>query len=284
MAISIQNIKARPRGGKVAYFTIEYDGKDYKWHGCVPDYNDDEEVDPQDYLDGRSDIIKAEILRNQYPEAVVPRLNGRGTDLESFEAWVSAGAKNAEVKQEIPAIKAKAAVYEDVEVEPAVEAKDAVMGERHKESSKEVDKSEVQVVKEGDKYVQKTVVSKKVVKEPVYEEVPLYGEDGEKVKKLVSEAVEAAPSVKYEEGDELPEGKKVGMVKTPAVKAKAAVYEDVKHSIPVMEEYEEEPAVKAKAAVTERRLVSEAVKAVAKKELIIKPEAVIEKKAWVNSH
>ena len=57
-----------------------------------------------------------------------------------------------------------------------------------------------------------------------------------------------------------------------------------KHSIPVMEEYEEEPAVEAKAAVTEKRLVSEAVKAVAKKELIIKPEAVIEKKAWVNSH
>ena len=51
-----------------------------------------------------------------------------------------------------------------------------------------------------------------------------------------------------------------------------------------MEEYEVEPAVKAKAAVTEKRLVSEAVKAKAKEELIIKPEAVIEKKAWVDSH
>ena len=278
MAISIQNSKDRPRGGKVVYFTIEYDGKDYKWHGAVPDG-----VDSQDFLDAKSDTLKAEILRKQYRESVVPQLDGKSV-LESFEAWVSAGAKNAEVKQEIPAIKAKAAVYEDVEVEPAVEAKDAVMGERQKELEEEVDKSEVQVVKEGGKYVQKTVVSKEVKKEKVYEEVPLYGEDGEKVKKLVSEAVEAAPSVKYEEGDDIPEGKKVGMVKIPAVKAKAAVYEDVKHKIPVMEEYEVEPAVEAKAAVMERRLVSEAVEAVAKKELIIKPEAVIEKKAWVNSH
>ena len=278
MAISIQNSKDRPRGGKVVYFTIEYDGKDYKWHGAVPDG-----VDSQDFLDAKSDTLKAEILRKQYRESVVPQLDGKSV-LESFEAWVSAGAKNAEVKQEIPAIKAKAAVYEDVEVEPAVEAKDAVMGERQVELEEEVDKSEVQVVKEGGKYVQKTVVSKEVKKEKVYEEVPLYGEDGEKVKVLVSEAVEAAPSVKYEEGDDIPEGKKVGMVKIPAVKAKAAVYEDAKHSIPVMEEYEVEPAVKAKAAVTEKRLVSEAVKAVAKKELIIKPEAVIEKKAWVNSH
>ena len=40
----------------------------------------------------------------------------------------------------------------------------------------------------------------------------------------VTEAVEAKPSVKYIEGDVIPEGKKVGMVRIPAVKAKAAVY------------------------------------------------------------
>jgi len=277
MAISIQSSRDNA-DDKTVSFTIAYDGKDYKWHGDIP-----KDADAQDYLDAKEDILKSEILRKMYPEAVVEQLSDK-SDLESFEAWVKAGAKNAEVKQEIPAIKAKAAVYEDVEVEPAIEAKDAVMGERHKEIEKEVEKSEVKVVKEGDKYVQKTVVSKETVKEKVYEEVPLYGEDGAKVKKLVSEAVEAAPSVKYEEGDDIPEGKKVGMVKIPAVKAKDAVYEDVKHSIPVMEEYEVEPAVKAKAAVTEKRLVSEAVKAKAKEELIIKPEAVIEKKAWVDSH
>ena len=56
------------------------------------------------------------------------------------------------------------------------------------------------------------------------------------------------------------------------------------HTIPKMEEYEVEPAVEAKDAVTEKRLVSEAVKAVAKKTLVIKPEATIEKKVWVDTH
>jgi len=277
MAITINSSRDNA-DDKTVFFTIAHGGKDYKWHGDIP-----KDADPQEWFDANEEMVKCCILRQQYKDAEVEQLDGKSA-LESFEAWVSAGAKNAEVSQEIPAIKKKAAVYEDVEVEPAVEAKDAVMGERHKEIEKEVDKSEVKVVKEGDKYVQKTVVSKEVVKESVYEEVPLYGEDGEKVKRLVSEAVEAAPSVKYEEGDVIPEGKKVGMVKIPAVKAKAAVYEDVKHSIPVMEEYEVEPAVEAKDAVTEKRLVSEAVKAVAKKTLVIKPEATIEKKAWVDSH
>ena len=92
MAITIQNSKDRPHGGKVVYFTIEYDGKDYKWHGAVPDG-----VDSQDFLDAKSDTLKAEILRKQYRESAVPQLDGKSA-LESFEAWVSAGCKNAEVK------------------------------------------------------------------------------------------------------------------------------------------------------------------------------------------
>ena len=92
MAITIQSSRDRPRGGKVVYFTIEYDGKDYKWHGAVPDG-----VDSQDFLDAKSDTLKAEILRKRYPQAEVPQLDGKSA-LESFEAWVSAGAKNAEVK------------------------------------------------------------------------------------------------------------------------------------------------------------------------------------------
>jgi len=92
MAITIQSSRDRPRGGKVVYFTIEYDGKDYKWHGAVPDG-----VDSQDFLDAKSDTLKAEILRKQYRESVVPQLDSKSA-LESFEAWVSAGAKNAEVK------------------------------------------------------------------------------------------------------------------------------------------------------------------------------------------
>ena len=42
--------------------------------------------------------------------------------------------------------------------------------------------------------------------------------------KLVSEAVEAATAVLYVEGDELPEGKNIGDVKTPAIEAADAVY------------------------------------------------------------
>ena len=163
-----------------------------------------------------------------------------------WDEWVSDGCKIAEVSQEIPAVVQKDAVYEDVETEPAIEAKDAVMGERQKETSKEVEKSNLVIVEEGGKYVQKTVTSTETVKEPVWEEVQLYDDKGK--------------AKKDEDGNA------------------------VMHSIPKMEEYEVEPAVEAKEAVTEKRLVSEAVKAVAKKELIIKPEATIEKKAWVDSH
>ena len=240
MAITIQNSREN-EDDKTVFFTIEYDGKDYKWHGDMP-----KDADAQDYLDAKSDTLKAKILRRQYLQAEVPQLEGKSA-LESFEAWVSAGAKNAEVKQEIPAIKAKAAVYEDVEVEPAVEAKDAVMGERHKELEEEVEVTKTVIEKsDSGKYLEKQVTETEVKKIPQYEEVPLYAANGK--------------AKKDEDGNA------------------------VMHSIPKMEEYEVEPAVEAKAAVTEKRLVSKAVEAVAKQEIIIKPEAVIEKKAWVNSH
>ena len=77
---------------KTVFFTIAYDGKDYKGHGDIP-----KDADAQAYLDAKSDTLKAEILRKQYNQANVPQLDGKSA-LESFEAWVSAGAKNAEVK------------------------------------------------------------------------------------------------------------------------------------------------------------------------------------------
>ena len=240
MAITIQSSRDNA-DDKTVSFTIAYGGKDYKWLGDIP-----KDADAQAYLDAKSDILKAEILCKRYPQAEVPQLEGKSA-LESFEAWVSAGAKNAEVKQEIPAIKAKAAVYEDVEVEPAVEAKDAVMGERHKELEEEVEVTKTVIEKsDSGKYLEKQVTETEVKKVPQYEEVPLYSANGK--------------AKKDEDGNA------------------------VMHSIPKMEEYEVEPAVEAKAAVTEKRLVSKAVEAVAKQEIIIKPEAVIEKKAWVNSH
>jgi len=91
MAISIQSSRDNA-DDKTVSFTIAYGGKDYKWHGDIP-----KDADAQDYLDAKSDTLKAEILRKEYRDAEVPQLDGKSA-LESFEAWVSDGAKNAEVK------------------------------------------------------------------------------------------------------------------------------------------------------------------------------------------
>lgn len=91
MAITIQSSRDN-EDDKTVFFTIEYGGKDYKWHGDMP-----KDADAQDYLDAKSDTLKTEILRKEYFESEVPQLEGK-TDLESFEAWVSAGCQNAEVK------------------------------------------------------------------------------------------------------------------------------------------------------------------------------------------
>tara|TARA_R110002074_G_C12330679_1_gene647830 strand:+ start:498 stop:851 length:354 start_codon:yes stop_codon:yes gene_type:complete len=91
MAITIQSSREN-EDDKTVFFTIEYDGKDYKWHGDIP-----KDADAEDFLDAKSDILKTEILRKQYNKAVVPQLEGKSA-LESFEAWISDGAKNAGVK------------------------------------------------------------------------------------------------------------------------------------------------------------------------------------------
>jgi len=91
MAITIDSSRDNA-DDKTVFFTIAHGGKDYKWHGDIP-----KDADAQDYLDAKSDTLKAEILRKQYRDAVVPQLEDKSA-LESFEAWVSAGAKNAEVK------------------------------------------------------------------------------------------------------------------------------------------------------------------------------------------
>ena len=245
MAITINSTR-QPEGRSYQhiFITVNADGEDCKFtHSAPSDLSGDA---LQAYVDGREDFYKRELLRNMYSGA-----DAYDSSLEDFEAWISAGCKNAEVSQEIPAIKKKAAVYEDVEVEPAVEAKDAVMGERQvvkvTEVEEEVTKTVIEKNSSG-KYVEKEVTETVTNKteEPQYEEVPLYHANGQ--------------PKKDEDGN------------------------PVMHKIPKMEEYEVEPAVEAKDAVTEKRLVSEAVKAVAKKTLVIKPEATIEKKAWVDTH
>ena len=93
MAISIQSSRDNA-DDKTVFFTIGYKGTDYKWHGDMP-----KDAEAQDYLDAKSDTLKVGLLRKQYFDAVVPQLQDKSA-LESFEAWVSAGCKNAEVKGE----------------------------------------------------------------------------------------------------------------------------------------------------------------------------------------
>ena len=169
MAITINSSRDNA-DDKTVFFTISHGGKDYKWHGDIP-----KDADAQAYLDAKSDTLKAEILRKEYPQAEVEQLDGKSA-LESFEAWVSAGAKNAEVSKEIPAVEAKDAVYEDVEVSPA--------GERQKVVVTEVEEEVTSTVIEKNssgKYVEKEVTETVTNKteEPQYEEVPLYHANGQ---------------------------------------------------------------------------------------------------------
>ena len=121
MAITINSSRDNA-DDKTIFFTIAYGGKDYKWHGDIP-----KDADAQAYLDAKSDTLKAEILRKEYPQAEVPQLEGKSA-LESFEAWVSAGCKNAEVKgkdaddKEI-VIKAEETIAKKawVDIEPSVD-------------------------------------------------------------------------------------------------------------------------------------------------------------------
>ena len=177
MAITIQSSRDNA-DDKTVSFTIAYGGKDYKWHGDIP-----KDADAEDYLDAKSDTLKTEILRKEYSDAVVPQLEDK-TPLESFEAWVSAGCKNTVVTT------------------PAVEASDAVTGERQKTKTVEVEEevSNTEIVKEDGKYVEKTTTETvtKQVEQGVTEEVDLYNEDGEKIGKHiipVMESYEVSPAV-----------------------------------------------------------------------------------------
>ena len=94
MAIKIDSTQELPSPHDInnIYFTIDYDGNKYKWFGPVP-----KSANAQECLDAKSEQIKLDILRQHYPTAEVPQLNDKSV-LESFEAWVSEGCKNAEVK------------------------------------------------------------------------------------------------------------------------------------------------------------------------------------------
>jgi|APSaa5957512535_1039671.scaffolds.fasta_scaffold72750_1 hypothetical protein len=130
-------------------------------------------------------------------------------------------------------------------------------------SEVEEEVSSTEIVLEDGKYVQKTTTETvtKEVETPQWEDVPLYGEDGEQLMRLVSEAVEAVEGVDaveaveeelWADGDDLPEDVEIGDVKVEAVEgveaveaidAQDAVYEGITHRYPKMEDYEEEAYV-----------------------------------------
>ena len=197
--------------------------------------------DLQAYVDGREDFYKRELLRNMYPTA-----DCYDADLESFEAWIAAGCKNAEQTETI--------------ITPAQPAVDAVTGERQVVVSSE-EESEVSTTKieEVDgKFVEKTTTETvtKTVSTPQFIEHQLYNEDGTAKTRVVTPAVEAKDAVLDDDGNEL----------EAAVEAVAEVTEPVLHSVPRMESY----------------TISEAIAAVEEKSetVVVRAETVVEKVAW----
>ena len=178
MAITINSTRENDTDQTV-YFSIDFDGTK-KWHADIP-----KDADAETYLD--EDKLKREILRKQYPSADVPQLEDK-TPLESFEAWIAGGAKNAEITE--------------TTVTPAQPAVDAVMGERQVVVESEVDEevSTTEIVEVDGKFVQQTVSEtvKKQVSTPQVTKHKLYNDAGEEIGEHevpVTEEYEITPAI-----------------------------------------------------------------------------------------
>jgi len=159
MAITINSTRENDTDQTV-YFSIDFDGTK-KWHGDIP-----KDADPQAHLDAMEDTLKCGILRKQYPEADVPQLEDK-TALESFEAWIAGGAKNAELTE--------------TTVTPAQPAVDAVMGTRTKTAEESEEVTTTEIVEVDGKMVQREVKETVTKQVPVTKEVPLFNEAGEEI-------------------------------------------------------------------------------------------------------
>jgi hypothetical protein len=168
-----------------------------------------------------------------------------------------------------PAVEAIEEVTETVVISQAIEAVDAVTGERQvtitSESEKEVTRTEI--VEVNGKWVQTSITETVTneVSEPQWLDVPLYGEDGEQLQKLITESIEAIIGIEAVEAllDEDGNVVEAAVEAVEAVEAQDSVYEAVTHQIPVMETYEVSPAIEAATEVTEVNIITEAVEAVA---------------------
>jgi hypothetical protein len=163
MAITINSTRENA-DDQTVFFSIDYDGTK-KWHGDIP-----KDADPQEWFDAMQGKVERGILRKQYPEADVPQLEDK-TALESFEAWIAGGAKNAELKK--------------TTVTPAQPAVDAVMGERQVVvlSEEETTEEKKEIVEVDGKFVEKTTTETvtKSVSTPQVTKHKLYNDAGEEI-------------------------------------------------------------------------------------------------------
>ena len=163
MAITINSTRENDNDQTV-FFSIDFDGTK-KWHGDIP-----KDADPQGWFDAIEDKIKCGILRKQYPSADVPQLDDK-TPLESFEAWIAAGCKNAEITE--------------TRITPAQPAVDAVLGERQVvvESEEESEVSTTKIEEVDGRFVEKTTTETgtKTGSTPQVTKHKLYHEAGEEI-------------------------------------------------------------------------------------------------------
>ena len=153
---------------------IEYGGDSYK-HIIVQPFSGKgvilADADLQEYCDNSEDVFVLEILNAMYPDADVPQLEDK-TPLESFEAWIAGGAKNAEISE--------------TRITPAQPAVDAVMGQRqvivHSEIEEEVSNTSIAEDENG-RFVEKTTTETvtKSVSTPQVTKHQLYNDAGEEI-------------------------------------------------------------------------------------------------------
>jgi len=165
--MQIDKITAIDSEKQLVHVTITHGSDSYKYDMNTPVLEGDA---LQAHCDAREFKSLNNILYQVYDR------NIQFEDEDKWDEWIADGCKIAEVSKEIPAVEAKDAVYEDVEVSPA--------GERQKVVVTEVEEEVTSTVIEKNssgKYVEKEVTETvtKSSEEPQFEEVPLYHANGQ---------------------------------------------------------------------------------------------------------
>ena len=178
--MKIDKITAINDDHQLVHVTISHGSDKYKYDMNTPVLEGDV---LQAHCDEEEKLHLTNILYQVYGK------NIKFNTVSEWDAWIDDGCKIAEVSEMRVTVQ-------------AVEAKDAVMGERQKTETVEVEEevSNTEIVKEDGKYVQKTTTETitKQVEQGVTEEVDLYNESGEKIGKHtvpVMESYEVSPAV-----------------------------------------------------------------------------------------